>query len=180
MRIIRGLIRSYYFAYLKYLLKGRNREVLIDYYRNIGIEIGEKCRIFSMIATPEPYLITIGDNVTIAPGVSLITHDNSVSKVIPNVTDAFGRIVIGNNVFIGVRSIILLGVSIGDNTIIAAGRVVTKSLPSNVVAGGNPAKIICTIEDYKSRIAEYCISTKDLSKEEKKVVIQNDVKLLKK
>ena len=180
MNLIRGFIKSYYFAYLKYLLKGRNRDVLIDYYRSIGITIGEKCRIFSMIATPEPYLISIGDNVTIAPGVSLITHDNSVSKVLPNVTDAFGRIVIGNNCFIGVRSIILLGVSIGDNTIIAAGSVVTKSLPSNVVAGGNPAKIICTIEDYKSRIAEYCISTKGLSKEEKKTLLLNDVKLINK
>ncbi len=180
MRQIGRFIKSYYFAYLKYLLKGRDRKVLIDYYRSIGIAIGENCRIFSMIATPEPYMISIGDNVTIAPGVRLITHDNSVSKVLPNVTDAFGRILIGNNCFIGVGSIILLGVSIGDNTIIAAGSVVTKSLPSNVVAGGNPAKIICTIEDYKSRIAKYCISTKGLTKDEKKTVILNKVTLIKK
>lgn len=180
MRLIRTFLNSYYFAYAKYLLNGRNREVLINYYRKIGIAIGEKCRIFSVIATPEPYLISIGNNVTIAPGVRLITHDNSVSKVLPNVTDAFGKIIIGNNCFIGVGSIILLGVSLGDNSIVAAGSVVTKSFPDNVVIGGNPAKIICTIEDYKSRIGEYCISTKGLTKDEKRTLILNDADLIEK
>ena len=54
----------------------------------------------------------------------------------------YGKIIIGNNCFIGARSTILPGVTIGDNTIIGAGSVVTKDIPSNVVAVGNPCKII--------------------------------------
>lgn len=72
----------------------------------------------------------------------------------PNRTDAFGRIVIGNNSFIGAGSIILPGVTIGDNCIVAAGSIVTKSLGNNVVIGGNPAKIISTIDEYKDKISD--------------------------
>jgi len=180
MGIIKKFINSYYFAYVKYILKGRKREILTNFYRKKGITLGDNCAIFSAIVTPEPYLLFIGDNVTIAPGVRLITHDNSVSKVLPNVTDVFGKIIIGNNCFIGAGSIILLGVSLGDNSIVAAGSVVTKSFPSNVVVGGNPAKIISTVEDYKSRVYKYSISTKGLSKEEKKNLILNTVKLIEK
>lgn len=180
MKLIKDLINSYYFAYLKYILKGRKREILIEFYRKKGITLGDNCAIFSPIATPEPYLLFIGNNVTIAPDVKFITHDNSVSKILPNVTDVFGKIIIGNNCFIGTGSIILLGVSIGDNSIIAAGSIVTKSFPSNVVIGGNPAKILCSVEDYRSRIHGYCVSTKGLTKEEKKKFILNDVKLISK
>ena len=144
---------TYAYAYFKYLLL-KDMDVLISFFRKKGICIGENCFIYSAICTPEPYLIIIKNNVTISVGVQLITHDNSVCKVLPNRTDAFGRIVIGNNSFIGAGSIILPGVTIGDNCIVAAGSIVTKSLGNNVVIGGNPAKIISTIDEYKDKISD--------------------------
>lgn len=71
----------------------------MDFYRRKGVRIGINCAIYSPIITPESYLISIGDNVTIAPGVKFITHDNSISKILPEFTDVFGRINIGNNCF---------------------------------------------------------------------------------
>ena len=180
MNYIKSFFNSYYFAYLKYILKGRKRDVLINFYRKKGINIGDNCAIFSSIVTPESYLISIGDNVTISTDVKLITHDNSVSKVIPNVTDVFGRIDIGNNCFIGAASILLPGISLGDNSIVAAGSVVTKSFPNNVIVGGNPAKIICTIEEYKLKVSKYSVSTKGLTKDEKRDMILNKVRLINK
>ena len=75
----------------------------------------------------EPYLVSIGNNVTISGGVRLTTHDNSISKVLPNKTDICGTITIGGNCFIGRGAHLLLGVSLADNIIVAAGSVVTKS-----------------------------------------------------
>lgn len=125
-------------------------------------------------------MITIGDNVTIAPGSKFLTHDNSVSKVIENVTDVFGKIDIDDNVFIGANSIILPGVRIGQNSIIAAGAVVSKSVPERVVVGGNPAKVICTIDEYISKVTKYAISTKGLTPEEKKSLLLSTDKLISK
>lgn len=90
---------TYYFVYLKYLICKKNNRILVDFYRRKGVRIGINCAIYSPIITPESYLISIGDNVTIAPGVKFITHDNSISKILPEFTDVFGRINIGNNCF---------------------------------------------------------------------------------
>lgn len=117
--------------------------------RSKGAKIGENCSIRTKYFGTEPYLIEIGDNVTIAADVKLITHDGSGSL--------FGRrfryrkIIIGNNVFIGMNSIVLLGVKVGDNVIVGAGSVLTKSIPSNSVVAGNPANIIMTYEEYAAR-----------------------------
>lgn len=153
---------------------------MIEFFRKKNIKIGENCNIYSNICTPEPYLISIGNNVTIAPGCRFITHDNSVSKVIPNVTDVFGKIIIEDNVFIGANSILLPGITIGTNSIIAAGSVVTKSVPSKSVVAGNPARIICTIEQYVAKVSDYAISTKGLNTIRKKERILSSNKLIKK
>ena len=62
--------------------------------------------------------------------------------------DTFGKVGIGDYVYIGNDAKIMPGVIIGDNVLIAAGSIVTKSIPSNVVVAGNPARYICSIEDY--------------------------------
>jgi len=90
--------------------------------------------------------ITIGDNVTLAPRVHILAHDASTRKFI-NYT-RLGKVNIGNNVFIGASSTIMPGVTIGDNVVIGVGSIVTKNIDSNVVVAGNPAKFICSIEDY--------------------------------
>ena len=120
-----------------------------------GIKYGKNLRCFSNILGPESYLITIGDNVTISTDVKFITHDNSVIKLALNGTDVFGKINIGDNCFIGSGSIVLPGVTLANNIIVGAGSIVTKSFnEENIVIGGNPAKKICDIEDFKRKNAK--------------------------
>lgn len=174
---MKNIFSTYYFAYLKYLLF-RDNKILIDFYRKKGVKIGNNCAIYSPIMTPESYLITIGNNVTIAPGVRFITHDNSISKVFPEFTDVFGRIDIGDNCFIGANSIILPGISLGNTCIVAAGSVVTKSFGDGEIVGGNPAKQISDIKKYKERIRPYCFSTRHMTESEKKINILTQAKLI--
>ena len=98
----------------------------------------------------EAFLVTIGNHVQITAGVKFFTQGGGwvFREEYPDF-DTFGRISIGNNVYIGNNALIMPGVSIGNNVIIGAGSVVTKSIPSDVIVGGNPAKIIGTFADYK-------------------------------
>lgn len=104
----------------------------------------------------EPYLITIGDNTTISFDCAFVTHD-AATRVIRHLpgenpeTVIYGKIKVDNNCFIGCRTVVLPGVTIGDNTIIGAGSIVNKDIPSNVVAAGVPCKVICTLEEYKNK-----------------------------
>ena len=87
--------------------------------------------------------ITIGDNVMFAPGVQLYTATHPIDPVERNSGLEYAKpITIGNNVWIGGSAIVVPGVTLGDNVVVAAGAVVTKSFPDNVVIGGNPARVI--------------------------------------
>lgn len=87
--------------------------------------------------------IEIGDNCLIAPGVHIYTAEHPLEVNSRIAGDEFGRPVkIGNNVWIGGRSVINPGVTIGDNVVIASGSVVVKDVPDNAVVGGVPAKLI--------------------------------------
>ena len=90
--------------------------------------------------------IEIGDNVIMAPRSHILAHD--ASTWLFNGYTKVANVKIGNNVFIGAGAIVLMGVTIGDNVIIGAGSIVIKDIPSNTVAAGNPAKVICSLEDY--------------------------------
>lgn len=82
--------------------------------------------------------------------------------------DCFGKVVIEDWVYIGTGSQIMPGVTIGEGSLIAAGSIVTKSVPPNVVVGGNPAKILCSIEDYINKNSIYNLSTKQMPRDKKK------------
>lgn len=131
----------------------------VAYAKEIGVEIGENCRLLGLTPSTfgsEPFLIKIGNHVTITAGVRFVTHDGGVwvfRREEPNI-DVFGSIKIGNNVFIGLNSIIMPNVEIGDNVVIGAGSVVTKDVKSNTVVAGTPAKYIKTIEAYEESIKE--------------------------
>lgn len=114
----------------------------------MGLKVGKNfARLNSVILDPSHcWLITIGNNVTLAPGVHILAHDAS-TKVFLNYTK-IGRVNIGSNVFIGAESVVLPNVNIGDNVVVGANSTVTKDIPSNTVYAGNPAKFICTIEEY--------------------------------
>ncbi len=122
----------------------------------------------------EPYLIKIGSNTTVSFDVAFVTHDGA-TRVIRNLpgknkeTVIYRPIVIGENCFIGCRSTILSGVTIGDNTIIGAGSVVNKDIPSNSVAVGVPCKVICTLDEYIAKHEhefEYMVSMPQDEKKE--------------
>jgi acetyltransferase-like isoleucine patch superfamily enzyme len=134
------------------------------YARYIGVKVGKNCRIYTTKFGLEPFLIQIGNRVTITSGVRFITHDGSTWLMRDEKGRRFlyNKIEIGNNVFVGVNSIILPGVKIDDNCIIAAGSVVTKSVPSNSIVGGVPAKIIGNFNDLKDHALKYYFSENDL------------------
>lgn len=163
-----------------YILGRDIMEYHLASYRKRGVTIGKNVRAFSPLISAEPYLLKIGNNVTVSTGVYFTTHDNSAIKLIDNATDTFGRIIIGDNCFIGQNSLILPGVTLGDNTIVGAGSIVTKSfLEGNVVIAGNPAKIICTIDQYKNKISTKALNTKGLNYYEKKeYLLRNEDKFL--
>ena len=140
--------------------------------RHAGVIIGEHNFISSHFWSSEPYLITIGNNCQITSGVKIFTHGGaqSVRKYHPEF-DCFGKIKIGNYVYIGSNSLILPGVTIGNNVLIAAGSVVTKSVPSDVVVGGNPARIVCSIGEYIERNAPFNRNSKSMSNHDKKVML---------
>lgn len=114
--------------------------------RKRGITIGNDCHIYTKnLDFGHGYLITIGNKVTLASAVRILTHDASTKRILGY--SKIGRVDIGDNVFIGAESIVLPNVRIGDNVIIGAGSVVVKDIPSNVVAVGNPCRVV---GDYDS------------------------------
>lgn len=96
-----------------------------------------------------PWLISVGDNVTLATGVKLLAHDASTAKT--DVGTKIGTVKIGSNVFIGCNSIVLCNTRIGDNVVVGAGSVVTHDIPSNSVYAGNPATFVCTFDEFKEK-----------------------------
>lgn len=133
----------------------------IKFARMKGVRIGNDCRIYIMNWGTEPFLISLGDNVTVTSGVKFITHDGSTCLILDEQNNRFqkyGCIEVGSNVFIGVNSIILPNVKIGSNVIIGAGSVVNKDLECGYVYAGVPAKKICTFKSYHNKISHSCAS----------------------
>lgn len=114
----------------------------------------------------EPWCITLGDNVHIADNVQFITHDGGVlilRKYTPDL-EITKRIIVGNNVYIGVNAILLPGVKIGNNCVVAAGSIVSKNIADNSVIGGVPAKFIKSIDDYYKKAKKESLHLGDLTK----------------
>lgn len=125
--------------------------------------IGNNTVIYSpnncVIDQTRPWMIEIGDNVSITTGVTILTHgyDWSVFKgIYGDVLGSAGRVKIGNNVFIGMNSTILKGVTIGNNVVIGANSLINKNVPDNSVVVGNPQRVVCDIDSYleKRRAAQ--------------------------
>ena len=155
---------------IKNIVKKLNGEVLTSTLVKRGMKVGKNFNRQQgcYIDPTHCFLIEIGDNVTFSIRVTILAHDASTKKVIGYTK--IGKVKIGSNVFIGANS------------------VVTKSIPDNCVVGGNPARIICKIDEFKVKNigrmkktkkfgSEYRFS-QELSpekKEEIKQAIQNGV-----
>ncbi|MFN8619372.1 MAG: acyltransferase [Chloroflexota bacterium] len=132
----------------KWVLKARLARV-----RRAGLQIADDCRLSGWpIWGSEPYLISIAEHVAMADGVTFITHDGGtwVFRREPRYRDVikYGRITIHENCVIGAGVMLLPGIEIGPNSVVAAGSVVTRSVPPNSVAGGSPARVFTTLEQY--------------------------------
>lgn len=121
-----------------------------------GLKIGESSK--KRMHSPEgidrmfPWLIEIGENCGFSVNVVILSHDASTG--FSNGYTKMGRVRIGDGVFVGYGTTILCGVTIGDNVIIGANSLVSDDIPSNCVYAGNPARFICTFDEYRERHAE--------------------------
>ncbi len=138
-----------------------------EYARRKGVTVGFGCRIYTRSFGSEPFLVSMGDKVTITSGVKFITHDGSTWLFHDNNGKRYQKyapIKIGSYVFVGVNSILLPGVTIGDQVVVGAGSTVTKDLASGGVYAGSPAKYICSYSEYEKKIKSHCISDTDFKK----------------
>ena len=154
MRIIYGLLR-----YLRIKLQEINEHFKYNPYtigekfRKQGAKVGKNCVIQIDYLASEPYLVEIGDNVAIAPGVTFITHDGAsfvFRDEFPTLR-YFGKITIEDNCFIGSRSIITAGVRIGKGSIVGPMSVVLRDVKPGSIVIGNPAIQVSTVEKYKEQ-----------------------------
>ena len=108
-----------------------------------NIEIGENFYSNQNLVILDPAKVKFGDNVFIGPNCNFYTAEHPIKAEERNTGLEYAKpITVGNNVWFGGSVTVLGGVTIGDNTVIGAGSIVTKDIPSNVVAVGNPCKVI--------------------------------------
>lgn len=118
----------------------------IEFLRSRGVKIGENVNLINTtIDWSHGFLVSIGSRVTLT-GVKILTHDGSTQ--IPLGVSHVGKVTIGDEVFIGHGTIILPNVRVGSRVVVGAGSVVTKDIPDNSVAAGNPARVIGTYDDF--------------------------------
>lgn len=171
-KVIKKLIKSY-FLHIK-----NNR---VAYAKYLGVQVGNKCQI---LADPEkafgtePWLIKLGDHVDVTLGVQFLNHEGGIwcaRGLNPEleVMDCFLPITVGNNVMIGIDSLIMPGVHIGSNVIIAGHSVVTRDVPDGVVVAGVPAKQISTVEKFMEGLNNReLIPTKKMTQPQKREYIK--------
>jgi acetyltransferase-like isoleucine patch superfamily enzyme len=159
------------------LIEKTGSERRIKYWRKRGMRIGQNCYINNVNFSTEPYLIEIGNHVAIAAGTDFITHDGAIwcfREELEN-ADIFGKIKIGNNVFIGNNCTILPNTFIGDNCIMGAGSVVRGQFPENSVIIGNPAKVVLSMSMQKMLYLQNpgFLKTQGISLIERNKIIKN-------
>lgn len=148
---------------LRYLERFTSPLLFTQILQKEGFEVGSNTIFYGPstqnIDRERPWMVKIGDYCKITNGCTILTHDYSRSVLrlmYGHIIGEAGLTIIGDNVFIGVNSIILMGAHIGNNCIIGAGSVVGGVFPDNVVIAGNPARVIRTLDEHLSiRLSKY-------------------------
>lgn len=163
-RVIQLIYRIFFTAILRFL-DGRvpfYMTLHAYFLRSLGMKVSDKplyiCADVKFDSS-DFSLVSIGKNVVISSEVRILVHDYSVNKALEfaNVNTLsevrkLSPVTIEDNCFIGMRVLILPGVTIGENSIVGAGSVVAKSIPPNSVAIGNPARLVYPLEDYSKKV----------------------------
>ena len=131
----------------------------------VRFQKGKRFYSNSLVDTLVPEFVEIGDNFVSAPGSIILAHDSSTFLFTEKYRIESTKI--GNNVFLGANSVVMPGITIGNNVIVGAGAIVTKDVKNDSVVAGNPAKYMCSVE-------EYCIKC-----EERKVLYDVPEKMIK-
>ena len=166
-RWTRMLVRIYY-------VKIKNNPIKLA--RLMGVKIGKNCRINGdpyKIFGSEPWLISLGNHVQVTSGAAFLSHEGAIwvaKGIKPELEkyDKFLPIKVGNNVMLGTGCLIMPGITIGDNVIIAARSVVTKDVPSNTIVGGVPARPISNMEQFLTKAEVGLVETKYMTALQKK------------
>ena len=148
VHILIRMLWNHKLNYLRRIIRNIRGEIDIENLIARGLKVGDNCNFqFGVnIDSSHCWHIQIGNNVTLAPRVMIIAHDASMKIHLGYAK--IGKVKIRNNVFIGAGAIVLPNVSIGENSIIGAASLVTKDIPANVIAAGNPAKVLCSLDDF--------------------------------
>ena len=136
-----------------------NNTTYCQYLRNKGCTIGEGTIFYKPHEYPVDetscHFIAIGKNCRITGGVTILAHDYSYAVLRPThhcMLLKSGMTEIGDNVFIGMNAIVLMNTHIGNNCIVGAGSVVSGTFGDNVVIAGNPARVVCTLDQYYEKL----------------------------
>lgn len=149
----------------------------VAFHRRRGVVFGAHVALLD--ASPqtfgsEPYLVDIGDHVTISQGVRFITHDGGLRVIRDEHPGAYyyAPIRVGARAFIGAHAILLPGATVGECTVVGAGAVVAGDLPAGYVCAGVPARPLKTVEQYAySRRADW-VDTSHLSEADKRTLLE--------
>ena len=145
-------------------------------FREEGVRIGPGTVVYRDVEFgSEPYLVSIGAGCQITDGCRFVTHGGMfVYRNRPGLANAdyFKPVSVGNNVYVGLRSILLPGARVGDNVLIGAGSVVSGEIPPGVVAAGVPCRPIRTLDEWLERIRDDVVFTRGMPAERKREFLE--------
>jgi len=150
----------------------------VNYGRRLGVRIGEGCHFLGAsepMFGSEPYLIKIGNNVTLSRGCDFITHDGGVRqfrKIQPDI-DVMGTVVIDDDVFVGPNVVFLPDTHLGERCVVGAGSVVKGHFPADSYIAGNPARRTGSVQEYLDRVQKQLVPTSHMNSNEKRVFLEN-------